>query len=207
MTRLRWGADAPSDNDAARERLIDAAEACFVKYGVMKTTIEDVAGVANVSRATVYRYFAGRDDLILGVLLRGGERFLALLGQQIEASDDLGDAIINGVVYTLAAIQRDQNLALLFAPETAGLTTSIAGASDALFDLTAEFLRPHFERGLAEGTFRPGLDLNDAAEWTLRSILTLVTIEGPRKRTEAQLLGFLHTYLAPALIARPRPVA
>lgn len=205
MTRLRWGAEAPSDNDAARERLIDAAEACFLRYGVMKTTIEDVAGFANVSRATVYRYFAGRDELILGVLLRSGKRFLEVLGRRIEATENLGDAIINGVLYTVGAIRQDKNLALLFAPETAGLTTSIAGASDALFNLTAQFLRPHFERGLAEGTLRAGLDLNDAAEWTLRSILTLVTIEGPRKRTEAQLLGFLHTYLAPALIPAARP--
>jgi AcrR family transcriptional regulator len=200
MARLRWGAEAPPDSDAARERLIDAAGQCFVKYGVMKTTVEDVAAIANVSRATVYRYFGGREELIMGVLLREGERFLGGLGRLMEATGSVQDAIIEGVVLTLAAIRRDENLALLFAPEAAGVTTSVAGASDALFDLTAQFLRPHLERGRADGTLRPGLDLDEAAEWTLRTILTLVTVEGPRERTEAQLRSFLHTYLAPALI-------
>jgi len=203
MTRLRWGAEAPPDSDAARERLIDAAGACFLRYGVMKTTVDDVATIAHVSRATVYRYFGGREDLILGVLLREGERFLSSLGRRMEASVTVQDAIIDGVVLTLAAIRRDENLALLFAPEAAGLTTSVAGASDALFDLTAQFLRPHLERGMADGTLRPGLDLDEAAEWTLRTILTLVMVGGPRQRTEAELRRFLHTYLAPALITAP----
>lgn len=204
MARLRWGTQAPSDTDAARERLIDAAEASFLRYGVMKTTIEDVAAFANVSRATVYRYFAGRDELILGVLLRDGGRFLEVLGHQLDAAPDLETAIVDGVLHTLAAVEQDENLALLFAPETAGLTTSLAGASDALFGMTALFLRPYFEKARADGTLRIDLDLDDAAEWTLRAILTLITVDGPRTRTEAQLRSFLQTYLVPALIAAPR---
>ena len=40
MSQLRWGTEAPNDTAAARERLVDAAEACFQRFGVMKTTIE-----------------------------------------------------------------------------------------------------------------------------------------------------------------------
>lgn len=204
MARLRWGTQAPFDTDAARERLLDAAEASFVRYGVMKTTIEDVAAFANVSRATVYRYFAGRDELILGVLVRDGGRFLEVLGRRLDLAPDLETAIVEGVLQTVAAVELDENLGLLFAPGTVGLTTSIAGAADALFGMTARFLRPYFEKGRAEGTLRAGLDLDEAAEWTLRTILTLITVEGPRKRTEADLRGFLQTYLVPALITTPR---
>lgn len=205
MAQMRWGAEAPSDNDAARKRLIDAAEACFSRYGVMKTTVEDVANVANVSRATVYRYFGGRDELILGVLLRDGTRFLDGLGRHIDQVEDLQDVIVEGVLHALHTIRQDENLALLFRPDNIGLTTSIAGASNAVFDLTASFLRPYLEQGRADGTLRSGLDLDEAAEWMLRAILTLLTVEGPRKRDEADLRMFLHTFLVPSLIANPRP--
>lgn len=205
MARLRWGEEAPTDTDAARERLIDAAEMCFHKYGVMKTTVEDVAAIAKVSRATVYRYFAGRDELILGVLLREGARFLDRLGSRIDAAQNIEDAVLLGVLYTLKAIRADENLALLFAPEVAGVTTSIAGASEALFTLTADFLLPYFEAAQVAGTLRPTIDLDDAAEWTLRTILSLVTVDGPRKRTEPQLREFLQSFLLPALIVAPTP--
>ena len=67
MTRLRWGDSAPSGAAAARDRLVDAAEACIDRFGVGKTTLDDVATEARVSRATVYRYFQNRDELVLEV--------------------------------------------------------------------------------------------------------------------------------------------
>lgn len=200
MARLRWGEDAPGDTDQARERLIDAAEASFQKYGVMKTTVEDVASMAEVSRATVYRYFSGRDELILGVLLREGGRHLERLRSRIDTAKSFEDAMLTGVLYTLRSIRRDANLALLFAPEAAGVTSSIGGASEALFSLTANFLEPYFEEAQANGVMRNGLDHAEAAEWVLRCILSLVTVGGPRVRSDTQLRAFLRTYLIPGLV-------
>src|SRR5690349_16253304 len=120
MARLRWGVDAPDDPVAARARLLTAAEVCFSRYGVMKTTVEDVATEAKVSRATVYRYFEGRDELVLGVLLMEAKRFLTKLQKRIAAQSNISDAIVEGVLFTVEAVRADTNLALLFAPETAG---------------------------------------------------------------------------------------
>ena len=203
MTKLRWGADAPNDTSAARERLIDAAEACFHRYGVMKTTVEDVAATAKVSRATVYRYFDGRDAIILGVLLREAGRFLGRLSDKLAAQPDLETAVVTGVIFTVKAVRADENLALLFAPEAAGMTGSVAGASAALFDVTAEFLKPLFHAAQESGQLRPGVDLDDAAEWTLRTILSLLTVAGPRPRSAAEQYRYLQTFLVPALVAKP----
>ncbi len=203
MTKLRWGADAPNDSSAARERLIDAAEACFHRYGVMKTTVEDVAATAKVSRATVYRYFDGRDAIILGVLLREAGRFLGRLSDKLAAQPDLETAVVTGVIFTVKSVRADENLALLFAPEAAGMTGSVAGASAALFDVTAEFLKPLFYAAQESGQLRPGVDLDDAAEWTLRTILSLLTVAGPRPRSAAEQYRYLQTFLVPALVAKP----
>lgn len=203
MTKLRWGADAPNDTSAARERLIDAAEACFHRYGVMKTTVEDVAATAKVSRATVYRYFDGRDAIILGVLLREAGRFLGRLSDKLAAQPDLETAVVTGVIFTVKSVRADENLALLFAPEAAGMTGSVAGASAALFDVTAEFLKPLFHAAQESGQLRPGVDLDDAAEWTLRTILSLLTVAGPRPRSAAEQYRYLQTFLVPALVAKP----
>ena len=68
MASTRWGADTRMGVDDAVRRLIDAAESCFDHYGVAKTSVEDIADEAKVSRATVYRYFAGgRDEQLDGI--------------------------------------------------------------------------------------------------------------------------------------------
>jgi len=199
--RDSWRRDAPGSVEDARDRLIDAAEACFSRFGVAKTTLEDIASGAGVSRATVYRYFeGGRDEIILGVVLREARSFLDALQRRVQREATLVDAIVEGVLYTVASVRKNEHLALLFAPEVAGQTTSIAGASTALFELTGDFLRPIFETARAEGQLRDGIVAEDAAEFVLRIILSLLSVSGPRQRSQAKEKAFVRTYCAGALV-------
>jgi AcrR family transcriptional regulator len=199
--RESWRNDTPSTLDEARDRLIDAAEACFSRFGVSKTTLEDIASQAGVSRATVYRYFdGGRDEIILGVVVREAGEFLDALQRRVQRESDLSDAIVEGVLYTIGAVRKNEHLALLFAPEVAGHTTSVAGASTALFELTTDFLRPIFERARREGQLREGVVAEDAAEFVLRMILSLLSVDGPRRRSDAKQRQFLRTFCAGAIV-------
>lgn len=59
---------------AGADRILDAAYACFTRNGLHRTTIEDIAREAGVSRPTVYRYVAGKDEalqLLVDRVLRG----------------------------------------------------------------------------------------------------------------------------------------
>lgn len=201
LQRASWRSDAPASVEQARNRLIGAAEACFARFGVAKTTIEDIAGEAGVSRATVYRYFeGGRDEIILGVVLQEAESFLASLERRVQREATLADAIVAGVVYTVASVRKNQHLALLFAPEVAGQTTSIAGASTALSKLTGDFLRPLIESARAEGHQRTDVVAEDAAEFVLRMILSLLSVSGARQRSAVKERAFLRIYCAGALV-------
>lgn len=54
----------------SRSEIIDAAEALFLERGIAATTATDIAQRAGVSRATLYRYFEGRDELAFAVAER-----------------------------------------------------------------------------------------------------------------------------------------
>lgn len=196
-----WRSDVPANVQAARDRLIDAAEVCFTRFGVAKTTLEDIASAAGVSRATVYRYFdGGRDEIILGVLVREAHEFLEALAKRVQREENLADAIVEGVLFTIGAVRKNEHLALLFAPEEAGHTSSIAGASSALFELTSDFLRPIFEAARAEDRLRDGVTAEDAAEFVLRMILSLLSVNGPRVRSANKQREFIRLYCAGALL-------
>lgn len=196
-----WGSNAPTTIDDARGRLIDAAEACFTKFGAAKTTLEDIASQAGVSRATVYRYFdGGRDEIILAVVLREAKDFLEALARRVQREATLEDAIVEGVLHTVATVRKNEHLSLLFAPEVAGQTSAIAGASTALFEITTDFLRPIFEQARAEDLVRPGVEAEDAAEFVLRMILSLLSVPGPRQRTAAKQREFVRVYCVGAVL-------
>ncbi len=80
MASRRWGNGARVDDvDTGKKKLLRAAITCFVSKGVQSTTIEDVANAANVTRRTVYRYYAGKSELISAVIDLERRRLFDLL--------------------------------------------------------------------------------------------------------------------------------
>ena len=196
---LRWGNEAPNDPDIARDRLLDAAEVCFRQYGISKTIVEDIAKQAQVSRATVYRYFAGRDAVVSGVILRETARYLERVQPRVESKPDLGEAILEFVAVANRAARRDETIGLLFNSDE-GLNSGgiIEGTSVALFEMVADFLRPIFVKRADE--VKDDVTVDDAAEWILRTSLSFLTVSGPRRRSDAGLNAYLRQFLLPSLV-------
>jgi TetR/AcrR family transcriptional regulator, regulator of autoinduction and epiphytic fitness len=53
----------PDPDDGRRRRLLDVALATFLRYGFRKTSMEEVARAAGLSRQGLYLHFATKDDL------------------------------------------------------------------------------------------------------------------------------------------------
>ena len=61
-----------------RERLLDAAEEAFCRFGHARTTVAELAAAAGVTRPTVYAYFPSKDDVFRALADRVRDEFLRL---------------------------------------------------------------------------------------------------------------------------------
>ena len=52
----------------ARKRILEAASEAFSVYGYDKTTVEDIARMADKAKASVYYYFGGKDEILEAAL-------------------------------------------------------------------------------------------------------------------------------------------
>lgn len=69
MTRLKKNTESPADRQAARRKLIiDAALECFLQYGFAKTSLDDIARRAQLSRPLLYLQFKNKDELFVETL-------------------------------------------------------------------------------------------------------------------------------------------
>ena len=66
MTSLDVATPAPS----ARERILSAAYELFSRRGIRAVGTDEVIARAGVAKATLYRHFATKNDLVLAVLER-----------------------------------------------------------------------------------------------------------------------------------------
>ncbi len=54
-----------------REEILAAARDLFYEKGYQNTTVEEIAEAAEISKGTVYLYFASKDELYVSVILEG----------------------------------------------------------------------------------------------------------------------------------------
>ena len=52
------------------ESILDTAKKMFARYGLQKTSLDEVARMARVAKATIYNYFGSKDRVYLEVLRR-----------------------------------------------------------------------------------------------------------------------------------------
>src|ERR1700758_2379542 len=94
-----------ADLGTQEQRVIDAALRCIARWGIGKTTLDDVAREASCSRATIYRLFPGGKDALLEAVTRSElARFFTGLAHAFDQATELEDLLVNGVVYASRAI-------------------------------------------------------------------------------------------------------
>lgn len=83
------------------ERILQAAFDRISDVGLSRTTVEDVARSAGLSRQTIYRYFPSKDHLILALVLREEEKFLDGIRAAFAASAGLERALRESILFCL----------------------------------------------------------------------------------------------------------
>ncbi|MCV7252329.1 TetR/AcrR family transcriptional regulator [Mycolicibacterium fluoranthenivorans] len=165
MVRRRSGTGLSADADEARQQILAAAERVIMRYGVPKTTMDDIGKEAGVSRPTVYRYFGDRDALLGALIERRSRMLFARAHEFILSHDTFADQLIEGLVYMVDHGRRDPIVRILVSPEHMELTTPIVGGSHLATSLTAEMWAPIFQQAVDRGEIRADLDMAAVAEW------------------------------------------
>jgi len=96
--RASYGPSSPtvgSRGAKTRQQINEAALRCFTEHGFHATSIDDIAALAQVSRATLYQYFESKETMFVELMYESGgalrrvTRRLGALGATAEGYDNL----------------------------------------------------------------------------------------------------------------------
>lgn len=83
------------------QKIVRGARKCFKQYGLQKTTIEDIATAAGVSRPTVYKHFASKQEIVdfisLTEMTKVHEEFRAKMIRHDSFAETVTEAILISV--------------------------------------------------------------------------------------------------------------
>lgn len=161
-------------------RILDAAQALFWRYGLRRTSIDDVANEAGVAKGTVYLYFDSKETLFFEV----SERLCAEVWRQMNEAE-------------AADVPFTQKLALLLDAKIGYLKRLLAEsphAAELMDESRSRIARPAFE-ALAKG-FHEALDRLIATavkDGTIDLRRANTTPAGFAQAAEAAAQGAIHT--------------
>jgi AcrR family transcriptional regulator len=158
-----------------RERILEAAYACVARWGLSKTSVEDVAKEAGLSRSTLYRYFpGGRDELIGSVVGWEHDRFFARLYEEVRDATSLEEVMEQGLMFAHRSIAEHEVLQRILLTEPELLLPQLTVKNAGTLNLIAAFLTPYLTRH----PLAPGIQVDEAAEFLARMVLSYIAAAG-----------------------------
>lgn len=146
---------------SVEDRVLDALHQAVEKWGLDKVTIDDVAHLSGVSRATIYRMFpGGRDVLFEALRVRNLNEFFTGLRAAVDHSDSLIDLVVDIAVYATNELRGDEQLVAMLANEEATAIRSLTvDGLPRIINVASSYLRPLFDDHLPRDASQPFVDL------------------------------------------------
>jgi AcrR family transcriptional regulator len=184
-------------------RIRDAALVCVGRFGLAKTTVDDIAREAGCSRATLYRYYDGKPAIVRAAVAAELERAAAVLVDAGRAEPTFADAVVAVVVCGAREVRGHDALQFLLAHEPEAVLGHLAFVpGDRVLVAVGDAIAPAFDRWLSPDACtrtgewlarivrayalmpRPPVDLTDPA--AARAFLTALVLPGLAHSLETQ---------------------
>ncbi|MEQ0559732.1 helix-turn-helix domain-containing protein [Amycolatopsis sp. NEAU-NG30] len=165
---LAEAVDGADDHDELTGRVLDGAYEQFCLMGIRRSTMEDVARRAGVSRITVYRRFATKDALVEHVVRREFRRYFARFRADIGQAATAADRVVLGFVSALRAIRHNRLIGGLMAIEPEVLVPSMVSDGGRTLAAVQRFVAGQLRREQAAGTVSAAVDVELVAELMAR---------------------------------------
>ena len=136
-------ASAAPDPLSLRDRLLAATYQCVMRFGLGKTTIEDVVKDSGLSRATIYRQFpGGRDELLLETVGWELANYFNALADHVRDAPDLEQLFEQGLVFAHRSVTEHLVLRKILDTEPERLLPLLTVESAKTLPFIADFLHP-----------------------------------------------------------------
>lgn len=187
------------------EAILDAALVEFDRHGIRKVALDDVARRAGVSRTTIYRRFANRDDLIAAVMDRENARLFSEIAEELKVTRPQSNPYVEAFTAAMLRSRGHRVLNRMIADEPA-LTLQLAGRHYGAAVIRIErALQVIFPAGFAE-RIGPGV-VRELAETIWRYAMMLLLLpSGEPIETAEQIREFATRHFLPSLPAQLRAV-
>ena len=191
--------------DPSAEAILDAAVVEFERHGLRRVALEDVARRAGVSRTTIYRRFANKDDLIAAVVERENVALFADIAAELKQAGPQSNYYVEAFTLSILRFRRHRVLNRMMSDEPALVLELARRHYGAAIERMADALREVFPEGFADRIGEQAID--ELADTILRYAAMALLLPGARPLDTADdIRAFATQHFLPSLPTALRAV-
>lgn len=189
---------AQEKNRLTPQRVAATAVDCFKRFGVHRTSMNDIADTLGVSRQTVYRIFDNR-SLLLEYIATGRMKVLSdKLTKFLKDFTDVEEALVEGMIYSVKLGRDDQLLHEIVQQEgDAHFKTFLFGGTPEVQEMMLKAYGPFVRAARERGELASEITDQEAIEW-LCNIGAVLNIR--EEYDEAEHRRILRKFVVPSLL-------
>ncbi|MXY05548.1 MAG: TetR/AcrR family transcriptional regulator [Gammaproteobacteria bacterium] len=190
-SQIAWG-----NAKESKQEIINAAARCFEQYGPQRTSMDDIAEAAGISRKTLYRIFNDRPKLIQAVLESRWAKIAKKIQRRIAKATSFEEALLEGSVTAVSAARSDKlTNDIIHKATDHNLEQFLLRGNERIYKANQDIWLTAIEEARREGAIKPHLS-NDRIIEIIASIHALLLM---RDDTPVKQRAFLKDVLLPAI--------
>jgi AcrR family transcriptional regulator len=194
-----------ADSSPVTEAILDAAVIEFEQHGFRRVALDDVARRAGVSRTTIYRRFANRDELVAAVIERENIALFTDIAAEVKSAGPQSNYYVEAFTLSILKFRRHRVLRRMIRDEPALVLELARRHHGAAIARMAEALRVIFPAGFAERIGAQAVD--ELADTILRyAAMVLLLPSAQPMDTADDIRAFATRHFLPSLPAALRTV-
>jgi AcrR family transcriptional regulator len=196
----RQGTTRSGKMPVRRDEILDAARSLYNRFGYRKTTVDEIAHAAGVTKPTIYAYFNGKEDVLLSLIEREASRVLDTGMAAAPAGAGAQERLAAIFLSTDSFLSKDPFLQGIVSRDPDVLTPEVVQVAFDFERRIISAIAAILEEGMAEGVFRrTDPELMAYALVRLHEAFTFSSFDLARNR------GKINNFFVETVIATLRP--
>ena len=169
------GSSRATARERRRRRILMAATELFATHGFTKTTVDEIARRAGVSKGLVYDHYDSKDELLRAVWSEQVEAWMRETRRRVKYSEgSVADAIGDVVAVSVRHARDNPLLGRILSQDPGSLVPHERDDVAAFGRYYRDLLEPVLAHGVKTGELRAGLDVAHTAELIWLMHFTLI---------------------------------
>jgi TetR/AcrR family transcriptional regulator, fatty acid metabolism regulator protein len=185
------------EKSVRRQEIIEVARSRFRKFGIRKTSMQEIAEDLGLSVGTLYLYFKSKDDVIVGCAERFADRHRSFAQELLASDQSATDKLRTYVIHRYRAVE-ETRVGSSYAAEIARAVIKLNPERFQEDDRwLADNILTILRQGVQSGEFTIAQPERDAEVFfeVVISFLPVAGLEPFRPPTEAKLLRVLDWFM------------